>query len=108
LAKGQEKGETAEIRHRFSREFKLEAVKRLEAGDKPATQLAMELGIRRNMLLKWREQLRAKGERAFGGAGRPLKSEQSELARLKAELARVTEERDILKKAAAYFAKRRR
>jgi transposase len=108
LAKGQEKSKTLEMRRRFSREFKLEALKRLEAGDKPATQLAMELGIRRNMLLKWREQLRTKGERAFGGAGRPLKSEQSELARLKAELARVTEERDILKKAAAYFAKRRR
>lgn len=41
-------------------------------------------------------------------AGRPAKSEQSEIARLKGELKRVSEERDILKKAAAYFGKRRR
>jgi transposase len=92
----------------FSREFKLEALKRLAAKEKPASQLAAELGIRRNMLLKWRDQWRIKGEAAFGGGGRPPGSEQSELARLRAELARVTEERDILKKAAAYFAKRRR
>jgi transposase len=92
----------------FSREFKLEALRRLAAKEKPATQLAAELGIRRNMLVKWREQLRTKGEAAFRGAGRPASGEQSEVARLRAELERVTEERDILKKAAAYFAKRRR
>ena len=93
---------------KFSREFKLEALKRLAVGEKPASQLAAELGVRRNMLLKWREQLRLKGEAAFRGAGRPVTSEQGEMARLRAELQRVTEERDILKKAAAYFAKRRR
>jgi transposase len=93
---------------RFSREFKLEALKRLAAKEKPATQLAAELGIRRNMLVKWREELRRKGDAAFRGAGRPPSSEQSELARLRAELQRVTEERDILKKAKAYFAKRQR
>jgi transposase len=92
----------------FSREFKLEALKRLAAKEKPATQLAAELGIRRNMLVKWREELRRKGDAAFRGAGRPPRDEQSELARLRAELERVTEERDILKKAAAYFAKPRR
>jgi transposase len=92
----------------FSREFKLEALKRLAAKEKPMTQLAAELGVRRNMLVKWQEELRRKGDAAFRGAGRPVKSEQSELARLRAELERVTEERDILKKAAAYFAKRRR
>lgn len=93
---------------RFSREFKLEALRRLQAGDKPATQVARELGIRRNMLHKWDKQLRTKGDRAFGGAGRPANSQQSEIARLKAELRRVSEERDILKKATAYFGKRRR
>ena len=108
MAKEQDDDKSQEHRRRFSREFKLEALKRLDAGDKPATQLAMELGIRRNMLVKWREELRTKGDRAFAGAGRPPKSKQSELVRLRAELKRVTEERDILKKAAAYFAKRRR
>jgi transposase len=80
----------------------------LAAKEKPATQLAAELGIRRNMLVKWREELRRKGDGAFRGAGRPAKDTQGELARLRAELERVAKERDILKKAQAYFAKRRR
>jgi len=108
MGKEQGKNNLQGKRQRFSREFKLEALRLLERGDKPGMQLAMELGIRRNMLLKWRDELKAKGENAFAGAGRRAKSEQSELARLKAELKRVTEERDILKKAAAYFAKERR
>lgn len=108
MGKKQAKVGTERQRQLFSREFKIEAVRLLERGEKPATQLAMELGIRRGMLLKWRQELKAKGDKAFAGSGRRPKSEQSELARLKAELKRVTEERDILKKAAAYFAKERR
>lgn len=93
-------------RTRFSKEFKLEAVRLLELGEKPATQLAAELGIRRNQFHKWQEQLRGKGpERAFRGPGAKPMSELSEVERLRRELKRVTEERDILKKAAAYFAK---
>jgi len=93
-------------RQSFSREFKLEAVRLLELGEKPAAQLAIDLGLRRNQLYRWRDQLVAKGEDAsFAGPGRPATSELDELARLKRELARVTEERDILKKAAAYFAR---
>ncbi len=93
-------------RVRMSKEFKLEAVKLLEAGQKPATQLALELGIRRNQLHKWQAQLRAKGEaNAFRGPGAKPLSEYSEVERLRRELKRVTEERDILKKAAAYFAR---
>ena len=93
-------------RSRFTKEFKLEAVKLLETGQKPATQLAWELGIRRNQLHKWQTQLRAKGEGgAFRGPGAKPLSEYSEVERLRRELKRVTEERDILKKAATYFAK---
>ncbi len=93
-------------RERLSREFKLEAVRLLELGQKPATQLAMELGIARNQLYKWQAQLGKVGkEQAFRGPGRNPKNEQSETERLRAELKRVTEERDILKKAAAYFAR---
>ena len=77
----------------------------LELGKKPATQLAAELGIPRNRLYKWQNDLRAKGNEAFHGPGRKPADQQSEVERLKAELKRVTEERDILKKAAAYFAK---
>jgi transposase len=93
------------VRQRFNREFKLEAVRLLELGEKPATQLALELGIPRNRLYKWQKELNAKGPEAFQGTGRKPLEQQSEVARLKAELKRVTEERDILKKAAAYFAK---
>ncbi|HLD09145.1 MAG TPA: transposase [Methylophilaceae bacterium] len=100
-------------RQKFSKEFKLNAVKLLQAGQKPATQLALELGIRRNLLYKWAETLaehQGNSETAFNGPGRnklghrkdTLKAEN---ARLKRELKRMTEERDILKKAAAYFTK---
>lgn len=103
-------------RQRFSREFKLAAVKLLQSGTKPGTLIAMELGIQRNLLYKWAETLKLHNgntETAFQGPGRgklgqhhdPLKAE---ISKLKRELARVTEERDILKKAEAYFAKVRK
>jgi transposase len=92
-------------RQRHSREFKLEAVRLLELGQKPAAQLALELGIRRNQLYKWQKDLRGKADQAFPGQGRKAGDQQSEVERLKCELKKVTEERDILKKAAAYFAK---
>ena len=83
--------------------YKREAVRQLEAGGKPAAQLALELGVSRVQLYKWREQVAAKGEGAFRGPG--ARSDGDELARVKRELERVREERDILKKAAAYFAR---
>jgi len=103
-------------RQRYSKEFKLAAVKLLQSGTKPGTLIAMELGIQRNLLYKWAETLKRHGgntETAFQGPGRaklgkhhdPLKVE---INRLKRDLARVTEERDILKKAEAYFAKARK
>lgn len=94
------------VRTTFSKEFKLQAVELLELGQKNPTELAMELGIRRNQLYKWRDQLKLHGKgSAFNGPGRPPEDQQSEVERLRRELARVTEERDILKKAAAYFAR---
>lgn len=93
-------------RTRFSKEFKIEVVRLLELGQKPPTQLALELGIQRNQLYKWQEQLKKAGsEAAFRGPGRKPLDAQDEIERLKRELRQVTEERDILKKAAAYFAK---
>jgi transposase len=90
---------------RYSKEFKEEALRLLAKNEKPASELARELGIRRNLLYKWKDQIEQKGTAAFGGSGRPRESELSEVSRLKKELATVKEERDILKKAAAYFAK---
>ncbi len=89
-------------RQRFTNEFKLEAVRLLKQSGRPAAEIARELGIPRNRLHKWAAQLEAHG--AFPGSGRQANA-AAELTRLKRELARVTEERDILKKAATYFAK---
>lgn len=94
-------------RNQFTREFKLEAVRLLEEGKKPAANLARELGIRRNQLYKWKEVVDQKGNDAFPGQGRRsgIESQGSEIARLKTELATSKEEVEILKKAAAFFAK---
>ena len=90
----------------YTREFKLEAVRLLREGDKPASQVAMALGVKRTLLYRWRDEVAAHGDAAFRGApGRKPSAQATEVARLKRELAAVREERDILKKAAAYFAK---
>jgi transposase len=60
-------------RQRYSKEFKLAAVKLLQSGTKPGTLIAMELGIQRNLLYKWAETLKRHGgnaETAFQGPGR--------------------------------------
>ena len=94
-----------EKRGRYPKEFKMEAVRLLNAGDKPTSELARELGIKRTLLYRWKDQLETKGKSAFSGSGRPRNDQLNENARLKKELKDITEERDILKKAAAYFAR---
>ena len=89
----------------YTKEFKEEAVRLLNKGDRQVTELARNLGVRRNQLYKWREQISQKGSTAFPGhGGRPKADECSEIQRLRRELKQVTEERDILKKAETYFA----
>ncbi len=94
-------------RQSFSRQFKLEAVRLLEEGKTPAADLARELGVKRNQLYKWKEQADKHGAAVFPGAGGRTKkgSEAEEIARLKSELAKTKEENEILKKAAAFFAR---
>lgn len=94
-------------RKTFTSEFKREAVRLLALGEKPAAQLARELGIKRNQLYKWQEEIEKHGEAAFPGKGRRSSSESlaAENARLKRELAKSKEETEILKKAAAFFAR---
>ena len=77
---------------------KLQAVRLLEAGQRPAAEIARELGIPRNRLYKWQQQVRRDGAGVFPGSGRQAQP-AAEMARLTRELARVTEERDMLKKA---------
>jgi transposase len=91
-------------RQRFTAEFKREAVRLLKDSGKPAAVVARELGVPRNRLYKWASDLEKGGEKAFGGSGRP-KQATDELSRLRRENARLKEDVEILKKAAAYFAK---
>ncbi len=94
-------------RQTFTKEFKLEAVRLLNEGKKSGADLARELGIKRNQLYKWKEEIEARGEAAFPGCGRRASSDSqaAENARLKRELAAAKEENEILKKAAAFFAR---
>ena len=90
----------------YPKEFKLEAVRLMTESDQPSSEIATALGIRRNQLYKWRDQLDTKGDNAFSGRrGRPPKEHQSEVTTLRQENARLREENEILKKAAVYFAK---
>lgn len=91
-------------RQRFSAEFKREAVRLLKAGERPAAAVARDLGIPRNKLYRWAQDLEKLGDRAFGGSGRP-KASSDDLATLQRENARLRQENEILKKAAAYFAR---
>jgi transposase len=88
----------------YTKEFKLEALRLLEESGRPGTEIAQELGIRRNLLYKWKEQLMKTGD-LRAKRGRPKKEDQSENSKLKAEVERLREENEILKKAAIFFAK---
>ncbi len=71
---------------RYPKEFKIEAVILLNSGNKPASELARELGVKRTLLYRWRDQMTEKGELAFSGSGRPRSNQLSEVTRLKQEL----------------------
>ncbi len=92
-------------RRKHSREFKLEAVKQVVQQGRSVTEVADGLGINRNMLTRWKTQFEEEGAVAFPGHGRRAETEaEAEIRRLKRELSIALQERDILKKAAAYFA----
>ncbi len=92
-------------RNTFSREFKLEAIRLMETGDKKPAELARELGVSRNKLYLWREELNAKDrDTVFPGSGR-RRGQEADLATLQRENERLREENAILKKAARYFAR---
>jgi transposase len=88
----------------FSAEFKHEAVKLVLERGVSQSQAARDLGIHVNVLRTWIRDAKANGKHAFPGRGKQ-RPDDAEVARLRRELAKVTTERDILKKAIAYFAK---
>ena len=97
-----EKGEKQE-RRRYTKEFKLEAVRLVRTGI-PKARVARDLGIHLSVLKLWLRQFDQDPDNPFPGKGK-MRPEEVELFRLKHELMKVTAERDILKKALAYFAK---
>lgn len=88
---------------RFPEEFKIEAVKQITEKRYPVVEVASRLGVSQHSLYAWVKRYGLPESERIEAT-----SQQAELRRLKAELKRVTEERDILKKAAAYFAKESR
>lgn len=90
---------------KYSKEFKIEAIRLINENEKPITEIAKGLGVKRTLLYRWRAELDKKAEAAFSGKPGPKSDNQSELAKLRKENKDLREERDILKKAAAYFAR---
>jgi transposase len=85
---------------RYTQEFKNEAVKQVTEQQHPVAEVADRLGASGHSLYAWIKRYNTPEAELQQGA-----SQQAKIRRLKAELHRVTDERDILKKAAAYFAK---
>lgn len=96
------------VRKKHSREFKLEAVRALRAGQHTASELGRRLGVTEAHLRDWNREYEKYREESFPGQGRRRGEVNEELARLKRELEQVKEERDILKKAMAFFARESR
>jgi transposase len=91
-------------RRSYTREYKLEAVRLITERGVSVRRASMDLGVHINTLSAWVKELSADPEHAFPGHGQ-MKPEAAELARLRREVIKLKAERDILKKAAAYFAK---
>ena len=91
-------------RRKFSREFKIEAVRLVRERGVSVAQAARDLDLHANVLHKWMKELSSDPPYAFPGHGQ-MKPEQHEIEQLRREVRKLKAERDILKKAAAYFAK---
>ena len=101
----------AETRRQYTSEFKQEAVRLSKESGKTLAQVARELGVRANLLRRWKRQVEEggglPGAEIFPGAGK-LPAQEEELRRLRREVETLRQERDFLKRAAAYFAKESR
>jgi transposase len=93
-----------EQRRQVTREFKLEAVRLVKDRGVSAAQAAKDLGVHLTVLRRWIKDFSSDPQQAFPGNGQ-MKPEQLEIQRLRKEVTKLKAERDILKKAAAFFAK---
>ena len=93
-------------RREFSKEFKVEGVRRLESGQSVA-EVARALEVHPTELYRWRRELEEHGERAFPGAGR-MRAEESRIAELERKIGQQTLEIDFLKRALQHVEQQRR
>ena len=91
-------------RRQYTREFKLEAVRLIKERGVSYAQASADLGVHPTQLRDWVKKLADDPQQAFPGHGQ-MKPEQQEIARLKREVAKLNAVRDILERAAGYFAK---
>ena len=94
----------AKARRTFPPEFKVQAVQLVTEQGKSVAEVARDLDLGESMLRAWKQALAKGGDHAFPGKGNAPAPEE-ELRRLRAEVKRLTMERDILKKATAFFAR---
>ena len=92
-------------RRQFTREFKKESVELTERSEKTMTEIARDLGIRPELLYRWKSEYKSQKEQAFPGTGHLHDPEDERVRQLERELHSTQEERDILKKALAIFSK---
>ena len=97
---------STKTRRQYTEEFKTEAVRLVRDSARPVAQVARDLGIADHLLSRWRaEQQQAESQ---GHTRQSMRAEQEELVRLRRENATLQQERDFLKRAAAFFAKESR
>ena len=89
---------------RFNKEFKEQTVNQLLSGERTISEIAKELGVHHTTIRDWVKSYKEAGTQAFPGSGH-LKPDDEDLRKLRRENANLREENEILKKAAAYFAK---
>mgnify|MGYP003591914077 CR=1 FL=1 len=89
---------------RFNKEFKEQTVSQVLSGERTVSEIAKELGVHHTTIRDWVKSYKQDGTQAFPGSGY-LKPDDEDLRKLRRENANLREENEILKKAAAYFAK---
>jgi transposase len=91
-------------RKKYERQFKIDAVSMVVNGERTVVSVARDLGVDANLLYRWKQELSSEKSEAFPGKGR-LGPQEEELRRLRRELEQAKEDREILKKALAFFSK---
>jgi len=94
-------------RRKFDSQFKHDALRMIQESNRRISDIAKDLGIRPELLYRWKNEQATDPEHAFPGKGN-MKPEHDQVRRLEQELAQTKQERDILKKALAFFSRNER